>query len=199
MSKTAALIALFLMTGFVAKAGLLLPGEVAIYSFTTNPVIFPCSGGCDTLLLSNLASAASPSVFTARLFNGATLLGTNIGLCCVFGFVSATSLFTFGPPTVVDFTSILNGSIAGHIDVTIDTGSVDLVQSGISLFLAHAINSSGTIGNSQPSATLTGMTIISASPEPSSLALGVLGSAFLLLLTNRRNQLCRRARLPHSS
>jgi hypothetical protein len=38
--------------------------------------------------------------------------------------VSNTSKYTFGPPTVVDFTSIQSGAIQGRVDVSVTSGSV---------------------------------------------------------------------------
>jgi hypothetical protein len=53
-------------------------------------------------------------------------------------FVAAGSLFDFGAPTV-DFTTILNGSIAGRIDLSVTGGSiVNLVEGGTILRLGHS-------------------------------------------------------------
>ena len=53
-------------------------------------------------------------------------------------FVAEGSLFGLGEPTV-DLTTILNGSIAGSIDLSVTGGSiVGLIEGGSLLILGHA-------------------------------------------------------------
>jgi hypothetical protein len=51
---------------------------------------------------------------------------------------SPESLFTYGNPAVIDFTSIRNGSIDGRLDFTIGTGSMDIDLEQVFLLMEHA-------------------------------------------------------------
>ncbi len=69
----------------------------------------------------------SPLADSASLYNGQTLLGTyiNSGQSPPALFVSPTSLFTTvgDPPSVIDFSSFLNGTIQGRLLITLTKGS----------------------------------------------------------------------------
>jgi hypothetical protein len=109
------------------------PTDVLQLSFTTLAAPDCSAGGgpCDTLIFNlgftnNLNGA---SIATAKLFDSSTLLGTfqtnqtclKLGTCAglVPSFVAPGSIYGLGSP-VVDFTSILNGTIHGVLDIRLN-------------------------------------------------------------------------------
>lgn len=104
------------------------PGEALQIRFTTLPSP-DCGGACDTLIFVLGFTANTADITTARLFDSSKLLGTykTDPACLVSGtcpglvpaFVTATSLYQDSAP-VIDFTSILNGTIHGVLDISFD-------------------------------------------------------------------------------
>ena len=91
---------------------------------------------------------------TAKLYDGATLLGTHsrndfgthvgaLHLQPANSFASATSVWTFNNPAIVDFTPILNGTIQGRIEFSILTGQVDINLGVVNLTMIRGTNASG--------------------------------------------------------
>lgn len=91
---------------------------------------------------------------TATLYDGNTLLGVNtltnfgtyvgpLALSPSNAFKSATSVYTFNSPTVIDFTTIQDGSINGHLEFTIATGQMDIDLAQVTVNLGRAISGSG--------------------------------------------------------
>lgn len=105
-------------------AATLTPGEIAQYTFTTDPISSPCPGTCDTLFFSaGYTSLSGAPTLTASLFDGTTLLGTFTS--ATFGeatFLSSGSLLSNAAAPVVDFTNILNGTIDGIIELSVSGG-----------------------------------------------------------------------------
>lgn len=162
------------------------PGEIAEYAFTINPLTYPCPGGpCDTLVFLPDLNPAPPGLsWTVQIFDGRNLLGsyTN-GACCSGEFIASGSLSTFGSPTVVDFTSLQDGTIQGLLVLTVANGSIDLFPQAL-LELFHSDSSDGGPVNGFTDSFLTAA--ITSAPEPSSSI--VVGSAIcgLLFLRFRR-------------
>jgi hypothetical protein len=167
------------------------PGQVMQYTFTTDPETFGCppaltASSCDTLVLSIPFVSPVPDTLTAQLFDGPSLLGSSSGNCCLVAFTSASSIYDLG--TVVDFTSIQNGTIDGIIDVS-STQPFELDSDGVTtLSLAHA-NGFGSTAEDTLSATLTNSGIV---PEPAQmpafLAIVLFGAIGLRRLTARRTE-----------
>jgi len=116
-------------------------GNILRYTFQTDPGAWGALAPdyLDLKLVSNGSfSPAEPlSVLTATLYDGNTLLGSyvspfNTPISTFIGiqlgeWISSASPnpgFPFGFATVIDFTSILNGTIQGRIDVTISSGTL---------------------------------------------------------------------------
>lgn len=165
----------------IAGAATLFPGVTMQINFTTSSPSCP-SGTCDALIINPDEQGAfnvNGSVFS--LFNGTTLLGTSDDPCCFAIFRSSTSLSTQG--TVVDFTSIDNGTIDGIIDFQITSGMVTWPGDPTPLInVAHATSSNGYADG-------TGLTVTSVqilAPEPQSIFMVVPGFALLLLFGKRR-------------
>ena len=118
----------------------------------------------------------------ARLFNGATLLGT-VNFTAhggqSFGFVAPGSAFTFGPlGTVNDWTSLIDGTINGILDITFDRTidvSISLVGLGVGYFSQGFYDAS-------PQPTITGENVLAATPLPATLPLFASGLGAMALL-----------------
>lgn len=120
-------IVLSLAGGVGAHADTISPGEMIQFSFTLSGVPTCSDGPCDTLLMTPFGGSSifvgSP-ILNVQLFNGSTLLGSFTGVPVVASFVSASSLYTFDNPTVIDFSSILDGSIQGIVDYQLTGASI---------------------------------------------------------------------------
>ena len=113
--------------------------DILRISFTTNPgfggtvpdtfVLFFSPGGI---------SATGVTGYGAELFNGNTLLGTYHRSAAPSGFLaplfkSSVSPVTALSPTLVDFTTILNGTINGRLDFHLDSGSATFILNDVIL------------------------------------------------------------------
>ena len=150
------------------------PGEFAQYSFVSNVPAFGCpptfdASTCDTLLVLVPFISPDPADVTADLFNGSTLLGSFSGICCSIDFKSSSSAYGLG--TVVDFSSIEDGSIDGFVDVssavpfTISTDT-NLYPGYSNIYVGYATGQFST-SESSNSATVTGINVV---PEPAGSA-----------------------------
>ena len=179
-------------SGFLSniQASTLVPGDIAEYTFTTNPITFPCAGGCDTLLFSpNYSGLTGAPVVTILLYDGSNLLGTfTSAACCSGAFVTAASSYGFGAP-IVDFTTILNGTIQGRLDLSVSGGSITgIPQPGSLLVLGHSASLGGVSGDSR-SATLS--SVVTITPEPSTFGMLSVALSGLCLCFRRRPTLKR--------
>ncbi|MCC6861747.1 MAG: hypothetical protein IT158_24465 [Bryobacterales bacterium] len=107
-----------------ARASLLMPGDILRVEFSTLDPLCP-GGPCDVLTVMPVDYGSwGAGGGSAALYDGSLLLGTHDTpeLCCVWDFVSSSSLFTARSPAVVDFHSILNGIVGGRIDLRIYNG-----------------------------------------------------------------------------
>jgi hypothetical protein len=130
------------------------PGDTLQIVFTTLPSPV-CSGGpCDTLLFDIRFTSNPGTPISAGLYNATVNLGTfqttvaclQAGTCASLApsFVASGSLYGFNAP-VVDFTSILNGTINGVLNLTVTAPTtVDLNPVNTRIFVAHA-TASGVI------------------------------------------------------
>jgi PEP-CTERM motif len=182
-----------------AAADVLTPQQVLQIDFVLPDAPFPF-GSPDTLVfdLAGLSTEAFGSV-TVSLFDRDVLLGTysstvNGQLTGNFGgimsnFVSPTSTAAsfpppFPPATVIDFSSFVDRTIQGRIDVSIAAGSFDFGTARLNLGRS---NPGGTVNStiaSNPIITSETLTP-SATPEPGSLLLIGTG-AFGVLAARRR-------------
>jgi hypothetical protein len=177
-------------SGFVLEADTVTvnPGQFAQYTFVSNAPTFGCppsatASTCDTLIVL-VPFVSAPGNVTADLFNGSTLLGSFSGICCAIAFKSASSVY--GSGSVVDFTSIQNGTIDGIVDVsstqpfTFSTDT-DLYPGYSNIYLGNATSAAST-SESSYSATVTGVAVV---PEPAQDA-GITMLAFLACVGLRR-------------
>jgi hypothetical protein len=125
---------MLVLAGFLAFAApaqaarfTLTSADIFRVTFTTNPANFG-NKVPDLIQLIFFNWFSTPlNGFTARLYDGDTLLGTySKGPDPALGahpmFKSLTNPDTFRNPTPVDFTSILNGTIKGRLDFQITSG-----------------------------------------------------------------------------
>jgi hypothetical protein len=142
-----------LFTATPARADVLTPSEVLRVEFAidNNFNLQPNTISLSFGIIQVLSAYTSRS---AAMYDGATLLGIDtktsfgshvgaLSLSPSNSWVSATSPFTFKNPTVIDFTSILDGTIQGRVDFTIATGAVDIPLSQVSLWMLRATSPSG--------------------------------------------------------
>ncbi len=160
----------FVLLAAPASADVLNAGEILRVDFTVNNNfnIQP-----NTLKLNfGLIQVVSPfGTRSAALYDGSTLLGT--AMSSSFGthmgalnldpsnsFTTSTSPWTFGSPAIVDFTSILNGTIQGRIEFSLTTGAMDIPLGQVNLSFIRATNGSGGSVTS-PAPTVTNVEIVS--------------------------------------
>jgi hypothetical protein len=156
-----------------ARADVLTPSQRLRVTFTVSPTSSPTP---DVLLL-NFGLIQVQAAYTTRsasLYNGSTLLGTHssssfgtyvgpLNLDPTNDFKSATSVFTFENPAVVNFASIQNGTIEGVIEFSIATGQVDIPLGQVNLTMEQATGpSSGFVVS--PAPTVTCVTIVEGGP-----------------------------------
>lgn len=102
---------------------------------------------------------------TAEMYDGANLLGTDtktsfggyvgtLSLNPSNGWVDANSVWSFKNPAVIDFTTILDGTIQGKILFTIQTGAVDIPLNQVNLTMIRGSSpSGGTVVSPPPTVT----------------------------------------------
>jgi hypothetical protein len=169
------------------------PGEILRVTFTTLATPDCTVGPCDTLLFilvftNNMNGA---SITTAGLFDSQTLLGTfetsetclMLGTCSglVPAFIAAGSIYGLGAP-VIDFTSILNGTIHGVLAVTLDKPiDFDANSSFNSFFVTHATDRGVGVGGYFKA--FDSVTIV---PEPPSITLLAVSLGSLVVYRRKR-------------
>ena len=151
----------------------------------------------DTLILQlGLLTVVEPVVgFTASLYDGSRLLGTNtlhlfdghvgplhLDLANIFVAPGTPRIHSLLPQTEVDFGSLLAGTIDGRVVFAIGAGAILLNLDTVSLSVSHT-HPDGTGTGLTPS-SLTSVEI-AAVPEPGTLLL-VGGGAALAALRRRR-------------
>jgi hypothetical protein len=172
------------------------PGEALQIRFTTNPAP-DCGAACDILIFVLGFTASTADITSARLFDGTQLLGTYTtnpvclaaGTCAglVPAFVTATSLYGLSAP-VIDFSSILAGTINGVLDITF--------TDPISLDLDSPFNYFGVLHATGPGSASGGYfkffdsVAVVPVPEPESGSLLMMSVAVLgaLIAGNRRSK-----------
>lgn len=123
-------------------------GETIRLAFTTSPV--PTA---DFMVTSNGLKQASGTV-TWTILNGTTVLGTARGDDGAV-WKSSTSLFASGSTPVIDFSSIVNGTVNGRAELSVSNGSATFDLSQARIVLAHATSSNGFTVISNPPVSLT--------------------------------------------
>jgi hypothetical protein len=162
------------------------PTDVLQISFTTlaAPDCSVGGGPCNTLifLLDFTNNVNDASIATAELFDSSTLLGTfqtdqaclNLGTCSGLApsFAAAGSIFGLGSPEI-DFTSILNGTIHGVLDVTVDK-PIGFDPDSSSNFFAVTHAEDRGVGDGGYFKGYDSVSVLAPAPEPSlTVLLGV--------------------------
>jgi hypothetical protein len=173
-----------------ARAIELTPGETLNVTFTESGPpsvlggLFTGAGGLldDTLAFEESDNLGVPASGVAQLFDGTILLGT-VDFTAYklqgFGFVASGSAFTAVPTGIVnDWTSIINGTINGRLDITLDT-TADI---SISLFNLGIGTGGSGIFTASPQPTITGESVLATTPLPRTLTLFGAGLCCLGLL-----------------
>lgn len=163
---TALAAALFLTTSTPsARADVLTPDDTLHVEFTINNNWQGVTPDVITLGFGIIQVLSAFTSRTARIYDDCTLLGTDVktsfggyvgtlSLNPTNGFIDASSVWSFKNPAVIDFTSILDGSIQGRIEFKIATGAIDIPLNQVSLSMIHATSASGgSVTNPQPTVT----------------------------------------------
>lgn len=125
--------------------------------------------------------------FTASLYDGGRLLGTNslhlfdnfvgplhLGISNIWTAPGAPRLHPSLPQTTVDFDSILSGTIDGRIAFTIGAGLIDFTPSNVKLHASQTLLD----GTGRPAISPTIQDVeVSPVPEPGTLVLALAGAA----------------------
>ena len=183
---------LLLACGVSANAAqiILLPSETLEIQFTVSPV----NGFTPNVIALGIEGTGGvitnpPIQFTSELFNGTTLLGTNVSNLIAnttFGGLDATAWGsvsgTLLQATQVDFSSILDDTIAGIIYTTVNTPITVFDSSNFVITL----NSCST-GCDSPGEGVTITSVEVIAPEPCTVVL--MGAGLAVLLRRRRGAL----------
>jgi hypothetical protein len=170
------------------------PSDTLSLHFTTLAAPDCIFGPCDTLVF-GLGFTGNPlgaSITTAALFDSSMLLGIyrtdatclEMGTCAglVPSFVTPTSIYDVGS-AVIDFTSVLDGTISGVLDIRFDKPIEYDPSSAFNFFsVGHATSRSG--GGSGGYYRGYDSVDVTSVPEPASLML--LGAAGVASLIARR-------------
>ncbi len=162
----------------------LTPGDSLEFRFELSA---PPPPTVDTLAFNIFNTSFDLGLLTVELFDGGVLLGTDVntvqGSNQLSHFVSSTSLFDFSNPAIVNFASILDGSIDGIFKVSVTNGFREIDTDQVSLNLATAFDGSGT--TIYEFLSFTRVDFIQGSPtsvpEPPTLLLLILCVAFFNL------------------
>jgi hypothetical protein len=178
-------LALFFCAGLNATT--LFPDEIWEIQFSADTIAHPCPTNCDVLELvpAGPGSPTGVAAINASLFNGATLLGTYTNtLCCVPSFKSSSSLWNFASPTVIDFSSLQNGTFNGRIDFSITSGTLNFDPNDTTFFFLGHAGSSNSLSSDPLSRHVISTAILT--PEPATVGLLALGLAGFALRRLRR-------------
>ncbi|MCP3918538.1 MAG: hypothetical protein GY711_23575 [bacterium] len=164
MLRAACLSSLAFLSTPLASADVLTPSEVLRVEFTIDNA-FNLQPNTLSLNFGIVQVLAAYTERSAALYDGSTLLGIDsktsfgshvgpLSLNPSNSWVTATSPYTFKNPTIVDFTTILDGTIQGRVDFTIATGAIDIPLNQVNLRLLRATGpSSGNVVTPPPTVT----------------------------------------------
>ncbi len=172
-----------------AQGAILSAGQVLRIEFSTTPPTVPETPDVLYVFLGEIDRLEPYDFMTGSLYDGDDLLGTSNSEngCCGTGLRSNFPApvtwkgpgspwdFPAGDPATVDFTTLLNGSIRGRIDISINAGKLDLSLDAVAVrwIAANSANGGSSI---PPDPVIESVSIV---PEPGSavlmMGLGVWG------------------------
>lgn len=167
------------------------PGDILRADFDVNALIqqFGSLEGYDVLVFSPGVTVVEPvESFTTRVYDHGQLLGTYTstatddepGLRFRSWFAVPGSIFTFGDPTHMDFSTLQNGTFDGWIEFEIDGGRVNLWRASDELDFDRALTPDIASGFGFAPRTYE-LIPAAAVPEPASLLLFGAGAAALAI------------------
>lgn len=160
---------------------LLSPGQTLSVNFTTNASIISAgtaSGINYNLLYVGVETGLDfTDAISTNLFDGATLLGSNPGQFQnvvggeIFAYVdnSQPSVYPLGNPVPIDFTTLLDGTIQGRLDIFLSTANPVLIGD-VELSLGEGFDD-GSIDHSGSGDEVDINSFNSQVPEPATLFL----------------------------
>jgi len=161
------------------------------FSIPEPPPLFEPAGEYNVLSLTyTLAAPADTAVApTATLFDGSAPLGTHASSDPrAFYFAGANGLirFTYDAAPLVDYSSVLDASIAGRVVVSVSAGEISLDPDSVSILIGSAVGTGTTIavqGGPRPSILSVSLVPV---PEPGTVLQVLAGLALLCIAVARR-------------
>lgn len=190
------LLPIFFMTNSICRGGTLSPGETLIATFTASP------NTSDMLLFffPDPITITGDPIITTDLFNGTVFLGAYVaapyynstvsqyhpvGFYYLAWFEGPSSPFSDSNPTVVDLTSVQNGTINGLVEITASGGSISDTfndfADNLALWDPQSAGSDGYMIHTDLTRTSQTLT----TPEPSTAVLSALTILYIVWAKRR--------------
>lgn len=178
----------------------LVPGQLLRIGFSTSPPFAEMREPDTLYVFFGFPEVVMPfGLMTGVLYDGSSVLGVSTSAAGA-GLLGTISLnpagptwksavspwdFPAGDPVIVDFTSILNGSIAGTLEFSIDTGEIRIDTGSLALRLIDAQSAQG--GELLGSGQILSVSLVPV-PEPTMAWLLVCGLGVLMVVGVRRKR-----------
>jgi hypothetical protein len=171
------------------------PGDILRADFDVRPLLDSASSN-DVLVFSPGVSVVEPvASYTTRVYDRGLLLGTysstatdgDASLRFRSWFAAPGSIFTFGDPTHMDFTTLQDRTFDGWVEFEISSGRVNLFRVSDELDFDRALTPDVASGSGFAPRTYGLIPAATPVPEPATLLL--VGSGLMITRLRRRTRL----------